>query len=103
MQFCDFFGSETKTAGYTVVPPCGNVTEHPTRNGKIEGSNPATRTLCVRERETETERERKRKTKTRVKPLSGAPLWGRLLALLTNVRLGWKGLPGTNTLVYYEH
>jgi hypothetical protein len=24
-------------------------------------------------------------------------------ALLTNIRLGWKGLPGTKTLVYYKH
>jgi hypothetical protein len=24
-------------------------------------------------------------------------------ALLTNIRLGWKGLPGTNTLAYYKH
>ncbi len=24
----------------------------------------------------------------------------RLLALLANIRLGWKGLPGTNTLDY---
>jgi hypothetical protein len=26
---------------------------------------------------------------------------GRLLALLANIRLGWKDLPGTNTLAYY--
>jgi len=25
-----------------------------------------------------------------------------LLALPTNTRLGWKGLPGTNTLAYYK-
>jgi hypothetical protein len=25
---------------------------------------------------------------------------GRLLALSTNIRLGWKGLPVTNTLAY---
>jgi hypothetical protein len=25
------------------------------------------------------------------------------LALPTNIRLGWKGLPGTNTLSYYEN
>jgi hypothetical protein len=33
------------------------------------------------------------------------PLAGRLLALLlsTNIRLSWKGLPGTNTIAYYEH
>jgi hypothetical protein len=28
---------------------------------------------------------------------------GRLLALPTNIRLGWKGLPGTSTLAYYEN
>jgi hypothetical protein len=27
---------------------------------------------------------------------------GRLLALPANIRLGWNGLPGTNTLAYYE-
>jgi hypothetical protein len=36
-----------------------------------------------------------------------SPLWkhhySRLLALPTNIRLGWKSLPGTNTLVYYEN
>jgi hypothetical protein len=26
-----------------------------------------------------------------------------LLALLTNIRQGWRGLPGTNTLAYYKH
>ncbi len=35
--------------------------------------------------------------------LSGAPLWGRLLASSTNIRLGWKGSPGTSTLAYYEN
>jgi hypothetical protein len=25
------------------------------------------------------------------------------LALPTNTRLGWKGLPGANTLAYYKH
>jgi len=30
-------------------------------------------------------------------PLKGL-LLGRVLALLTNIRLGWKGLPGSNTL-----
>ncbi len=25
----------------------------------------------------------------------------RLLASPTNIRLGWKGMPGTNTLAYY--
>jgi hypothetical protein len=74
MQFCDFFGSQTKTAGYTVVPPCGKVTEHPTRNGMIEGSNPATTTMCVCVCVCEREREREREIKRQVKPLSGAPL-----------------------------
>ena len=32
--------------------------------------------------------------------LSDAPLKGRLLASPTNIRLGWKGLLGTNTLAY---
>jgi hypothetical protein len=31
-------------------------------------------------------------------PSARAPLLGRLLALPTNTRLGWKGLHGTNTL-----
>jgi hypothetical protein len=31
-----------------------------------------------------------------------APLYGRLLASPTNIRLGWKGLSGTNTLAYYK-
>jgi hypothetical protein len=35
--------------------------------------------------------------------LSGDPLYGRLLAFPTNIRLDWKGLPGTNTLAYYEN
>jgi hypothetical protein len=34
---------------------------------------------------------------------SGALLYGWLLALPTNNRLGWKNLPGTNTLVYYQN
>jgi hypothetical protein len=38
-----------------------------------------------------------------VKHLSGAPLYGRPLALPTNNRLGWKGLPRTNTLAYCEN
>jgi hypothetical protein len=25
------------------------------------------------------------------------------MAVLTNIRLGWKCLPGTKTLAYYEH
>jgi hypothetical protein len=35
--------------------------------------------------------------------LSAAPLLGRFLALTTNNRLSWKGLPGTNTQAYYEN
>jgi hypothetical protein len=35
-----------------------------------------------------------------MKHLSDAPLYGRLLALLTNIRLGWQYLPRTNTLAY---
>jgi hypothetical protein len=38
-----------------------------------------------------------------MEPLSGTPLYGRLLASPTNIRLGWKSLPGTNTLAYYEN
>jgi len=38
-----------------------------------------------------------------VKHLSGAPLYGRLLALPTYIRISLKGLPGTNTLAYYEN
>ncbi len=38
-----------------------------------------------------------------MKLLSGAPLTGRLLILPTNIRLGWKALPGTNTVAYHEH
>jgi hypothetical protein len=37
-----------------------------------------------------------------VKHISGAPLYDRLLALPTNIRVGWKGLPGTNPPAYYE-
>jgi hypothetical protein len=40
---------------------------------------------------------------TREEHQKEAPLQGRLLALPTNIRLGWKGLPGTNTLAFYEH
>jgi hypothetical protein len=35
--------------------------------------------------------------------LSGVPLYTRLLALPINIRLSWKGLPGTNTPAYYEY
>ncbi len=34
---------------------------------------------------------------------SGPPLLGKLLALPTNIILGWKSLPGTNTLAQYEN
>jgi hypothetical protein len=37
------------------------------------------------------------------KDLSGAPLYGRQLDLCKNIRLGWKGLPRTNALAYYEN
>jgi hypothetical protein len=37
-----------------------------------------------------------------VKHLSDAPLKGRLLALPTNIRQGWKGLLGIYALAYYE-
>ncbi len=39
----------------------------------------------------------------RMKYLQGAPLWGRLLALPTNIILDWRGLPETFTLAYYNH
>jgi hypothetical protein len=38
-----------------------------------------------------------------VKHLSGAPLQDTFLDLPTNIRLGWKDLPGPNTLAYYDH
>jgi hypothetical protein len=38
-----------------------------------------------------------------VEHLKETPLKSRLLALLTKIRLSWKGLPGTNALAYYEH
>ncbi len=37
----------------------------------------------------------------RVEHLKDATL-GQAPALIANVRLGWKGLPGTNTLAYYN-
>jgi hypothetical protein len=40
---------------------------------------------------------------TSVNDLSDAPLYGRLLASFTNIRLSWKSLPRTNTLAYYEN
>ncbi len=36
-----------------------------------------------------------------VDSLKGAPL-EKAPALLANIRLGWKSLPGTNTLAYYK-
>jgi hypothetical protein len=38
-----------------------------------------------------------------MKYFSGTPLLSRLMALATNTKLGWKGLPKANTLAYYEH
>ncbi len=38
-----------------------------------------------------------------MKHLSSSLLKGRLLTLPINIRLGWKGLPGTNTLAYFEN
>jgi hypothetical protein len=38
-----------------------------------------------------------------VRHFSGALLFGRLLSSPTNVKLGWKSLPGTNTLAYYKN
>jgi hypothetical protein len=38
-----------------------------------------------------------------MKYLSGAPLYGRLLASPENIRLGWKGLPEENILSYYKN
>ena len=40
---------------------------------------------------------------TRVEHLSTDPYNARLLALRTNIRLGWKSLLGTNALAYYEN
>ncbi len=34
---------------------------------------------------------------TLMKHLSDVPLWSRVAAIPANIRLGWKGLPGTNT------
>jgi len=38
-----------------------------------------------------------------VKHLLGAPLYGRPLALPTHIRLGRRGMPGTNTPAYYKN
>ncbi len=35
--------------------------------------------------------------------LSGATFKCRPMSLITSIRLGWKGLPGTSTLAYYEN
>ncbi len=35
--------------------------------------------------------------------LSGGPLKGRLMALLVNIRLGWKGLLVKNTPAYFKN
>jgi hypothetical protein len=37
-----------------------------------------------------------------VEQLKGASL-RYALALLANIRLGWKGITGTSTLAYFEH
>jgi hypothetical protein len=39
---------------------------------------------------------------SQMKHLSGAPQ-GQALALPINIRLDWRGLPGTNTLAYCEN
>jgi hypothetical protein len=41
-------------------------------------------------------------TYTRVEHLKGASL-RQALALPENIRLGWKSLPGTNFLAYYQN
>ncbi len=33
----------------------------------------------------------------------GVPLFGKLLVITTNIRLGWKGLSGINPLAYFKH
>jgi hypothetical protein len=38
----------------------------------------------------------------RPEPIQVKHLAGRLLTLSTNIRLGWKGLPGRNGPAYYE-
>jgi hypothetical protein len=41
---------------------------------------------------------------TQVEHLKEGPIWGRLLASPTNIRLGCgKGSPEANTLAYYEN
>ncbi len=43
------------------------------------------------------------KARAYLKHLSGAPYYGRFTALPTNIRLGWKGLAGTNSVAYYKN
>jgi hypothetical protein len=38
-----------------------------------------------------------------VKHLPGAPLLGKVLVSPTNIRIGGRGLPETNTPAYHEH
>jgi hypothetical protein len=40
---------------------------------------------------------------TLVEQVSGGPLYGKLLVLPATISLGWKGMPWTNSLAYYEH
>jgi hypothetical protein len=40
---------------------------------------------------------------TQEEPILVSPLFAKLLALLASIRQEWKGLSGTNTLVYYEN
>ncbi len=40
--------------------------------------------------------------KLKVNHLKADSLW-EAPALLASIRVGWNGLPGTNTLAYYEH
>ncbi len=35
--------------------------------------------------------------------LKDSPLYGRPMATTENIRTDWNGLPGTNTLAYFEH
>ncbi len=39
--------------------------------------------------------------RTRGKHFSGVQVFSKLLALLTNISLGWKRVPVANTLAYY--
>jgi hypothetical protein len=44
-----------------------------------------------------------RQEPTRGEHLKSSPNLGGLLALPANIILGWKGLPGTNTLTFNEY